>query len=43
VTRVVPGVLCEAWAGPGSVTPTPATMGQLRFAGDGPKPTEPAK
>ena len=43
VTRVVPGVSCEAWAGPGSTSPTPATMGQLRFAGEGPKPTEPAK
>ena len=37
LTRVVPGSACAAWSGAASVTPTPATMGQLRFAGDGPK------
>ena len=40
LTRVVPGVACEAWAGPPSATPNPATMGQIRFAGDRPKATE---
>ena len=43
LTRVVPGVACVAWSGPGSANPTPATMGQLRFVGDSPKPPEAAK
>ncbi len=37
LTRVVPGAACAAWSGVASASPTPATMGQLRFAGDGPK------
>ena len=43
LTRIAPGAACEAWAGPGSATPTPATMGQLRFVGDSPKASEAAK
>ena len=43
LTRVVPGAACGAWSGPASATPTPATMGQLRFAGDGVKSAGAAK
>ncbi len=43
LTRLIPGVACAAWSGPGSASPTPATMGQLRFVGDAPKVGEPAK